>query len=138
MARIKIDMPAKLIAEIIIRVRITDINYGNHLGNDALVGILQEARVQWLTQLGYTELDVEGQGLIMSELAVAYRNESFYGDTLLVKIFVGEKTAVSFELFYHIFNQAAKEIAKAKTGMVCYNYAQKKVAPVPQKFLQLI
>ena len=102
MARIKINIPEKIIATVIIPVRITDINYGNHVGNDALVGIIHEARVQWLSQLGYTELNIEGTGLIMSDLAVEYKNESFYGDQLKVTISIGELTAVSFELFYSI------------------------------------
>ena len=138
MARIKITMPEKFVGELKIPVRITDINYGNHMGNDALVSILHEARIQWLAQLGYTELNVENTGLIMSDLAVEYKNESFYGDMLTIKLAVGEITSVSFELFYNIFNQHSKVIAKAKTGMVCYDYDAKKVTPVPQKFLEAI
>ncbi len=138
MARIKIDIPVKSIAEIRLPVRITDINYGNHLGNDALVSILHEARVHWLAQLGYTELNVENTGLIMSDLGIEYRNESFYGDQLTITIAIGDISSVSFELYYHVTNQHNKEIAKAKTGMVCYDYERKKVAPVPSKFLAII
>lgn len=138
MARIKIDIPENSIAQIILPVRITDINYGNHLGNDSLVSIVHEARVQWLKQHDYTELNVEGIGLIMSDLAVEYKSESFYGDQLTIKIAVGEITAVSFELYYHIFNQHKKEIAKAKTGMVCYDYEKKKMAAVPADFLRFV
>jgi len=138
MARIKIDIPAKSIAEIKLPVRITDINYGNHLGNDALVSILHEARVHWLAQLGYTELNVENTGLIMSDLGIEYKNESFYGDQLTITIAIGDISSVSFELYYHVINQHNKEIAKAKTGMVCYDYERKKVAPVPSKFLAII
>lgn len=138
MARIKIDIPQNIIAEIIIPVRITDINYGNHLGNDALISIIHEARMQWLAKHQYTELNIAGTGLIMSDLAVEYKAESFYGDVLNVKIGVAEISSVSFELYYHIFNQHNKEMAKAKTGMVCYDYGKKKVAPIPLKFLSII
>ena len=138
MARIKINIPEKIIASVIIPVRITDINYGNHAGNDALVGIIHEARVQWLSQLGYTELNIEGTGLILSDLAVEYKNESFYGDQLKVTIYIGELTTVSFELFYSIVNQGNKLIAKAKTGMVCFNYVNKKVVIVPEKLRVLL
>ena len=70
MARIKIVIPANTLAVVNIPVRITDINYGNHLGNDALISIVHEARVQWLKINNYTELQVDGVGLIMSDLAV--------------------------------------------------------------------
>jgi len=136
MARIKITMPGHTIASLIIPVRITDINYGNHLGNDALVSIIHEARVQWLTSNNYSELDIEGIGLIMSDLAVEYISESFYGDDLQIDIFSAELSKVSFELYYAVQttrNEKTILIAKAKTGMVCYDYGAKKVAPVPEK-----
>ena len=61
MPRIKIDLPEKFFdVEINIPVRITDINYGDHVGNDSLVGIIHEARMQFLQRYNFTELDIEG------------------------------------------------------------------------------
>jgi acyl-CoA thioester hydrolase len=137
MARIKIDIPEKMLAVAKLPVRITDINYGNHLGNDALVSFLHESRVQWLTSLTYSELNINGVGLIMSDLCVEYKGESFYGDHLSISLYAGEVTRVSFELYYTIINQENKLIAKAKTGMVCYNYELKKVVAIPQKLMEL-
>ena len=77
MARIKLDMPARLLATVHILVRISDINYGNHVGNDAFVSILHEARLQWLLQHGCTELNAGGSGLILSDLVVEFKQQSF-------------------------------------------------------------
>ncbi|RYD71925.1 MAG: thioesterase [Sphingobacteriales bacterium] len=138
MARVKLIIPQQSIASVQIPVRITDINYGNHMGNDSLVSIIHEARVQWLAKYNYTELNIDGTGLIMSDLAVEYRAEVFYGDTLTVNISATEISSIGFELYYHIFNQHNKEIAKAKTGMVCYNYEVKKVAAVPAGLIRIL
>lgn len=138
MARVKITIPEKCLFDCTIPVRIADINYGQHLGNDALVSMLHEARVQWLQALNYSELNIEGAGLIMADLAVMYKNESFYGDLLLFKLYLGETSAVSFELVYEAINLQQKQIAIAKTGMVCFNYALKKVIELPLPFLQKI
>jgi acyl-CoA thioesterase FadM len=100
--------------------------------------MLHEARVQWLQALNYSELNIEGTGLIMADLAVMYKNESFYGDLLLFKLYLGETSAVSFELVYEVINLQQKQIAIAKTGMVCFNYALKKVSELPLPFLQKI
>ena len=54
MARIKIAVPPQFTFSTQIPVRITDINYGGHLGNDALLALLHEARVQFLRRYGYT------------------------------------------------------------------------------------
>ncbi len=137
MARIKIDLPEKIISVVNIPLRITDINYGNHLGNDALVGIIHEARVLWLHQMGYTEFDIEKKSIIMSDLAVKYLNESHYGDNLIISISIGEISSAGFEMYYHIEtkrNEQLITIAKAKTGIVFYNYPEKKVCTIPETF----
>ena len=133
MARVKIELPEKCIATFTIPVRITDVNYGNHLGNNSLVEIIHEARVQFLQQHNFTELDAGGTALIMSELIVEFKNESFYQDILEVKIFIGELSKVSFEIFYSISalrNNSSTIVANAKTSMVCFNYDEKKVHPM--------
>ena len=136
MPRLKLTLPTKIHFTTTIPVRITDINYGNHLGNDSLVSIVHEARVKWLASKKYTELNMAGASLIMADLAVEYKGESFYGDVLTINIYVGEITTVSFELFYEINtirNERNFLIAKAKTGMVCFNYKSKKVIPIPNE-----
>ena len=142
MPRIKLNFPDKNFdVSITIPVRITDINYGGHVGNDSLVSVIHEARMQFLQHHGYSEMDIEGTGLIMTDLAVEFKNESFYGDVLSIKMAAGDITGVSFELHYEFSTaRAGKEviIARAKTTMVCYNYAAKKVAPVPEKLKQLL
>jgi acyl-CoA thioester hydrolase len=94
--------------------------------------------VQWLKKLQYSELNIGGAGLIMSDLAVEYKHESFYGDELAVSIFTGEVTLTGFEIFYLVSNHLNTLIAKAKTGMVCYDYEKKKVTAIPEKFRELI
>ena len=141
MARIKLLIPEQKIFSTEIAVRITDLNYGNHVGNDAFVRILHEARVQWLTSKNYTELNIEGASLIMADLTVEYKGESFYGDLLIIEIAIGEISKAGFELYYIIYvNRNANNIliAKAKTGMVCYNYEEKKVRELPEKFVELL
>ncbi len=141
MGRVKLLIPEHKIFSTEIAVRITDINYGNHVGNDAFVRLIHEARVQWLARENYTELNIEGASLIMADLAVEYKGESFYGDILKIDISVGEISRAGFELYYQIQvnrNENRILIAKAKTGMVCYNYAEKKVRELPEKFSAIL
>ena len=141
MARIKLEIPEKILGTYIIPVRIADINYGNHVGNDAFVSIIHEARMQWLKQHNYTELKIENVGLIMSDLAIEFKSESFYGDVVEVKLGAGEMSRVGFELYYQLFVKRNDEtilLANAKTGMVCYDYDAKKVAPLPEKLKAIL
>ena len=141
MARIKIELPGKCIASFQIPVRITDINYGNHLGNDSLVAIIHEARMQFLHQHNYTEMDVAGTSLIMNDLLVEFKSEAFYKDILEVSLFTGEIFKVGFELFYSLYatrGQSSILIAKAKTGMVCFDYKEKKLMQVPGELKKIL
>jgi len=135
MSRIKIECPEIIIAEVKLRIRIGDINYGNHVGNDAFVALIHEARLQWLQQNDYTELDIEGTGLIMSDLAFEFKNEAFYGEEICIRIGGGEISKVGFELYYEMITQRkgnAVMLAKAKTGMVCYDYNLKRMTNLPE------
>ncbi len=138
MARVKINFPEKECKSYTIAVRITDVNYGNHVGNDAIVSIMHEARMQWLTSHGYSELKVGGASLIMADLAVEYKNESFYGDVLSVEICADEISAVSFQIYYNMSNADGKLIALAKTGMVCFDYDARKVKAIPAEFKKFL
>jgi acyl-CoA thioester hydrolase len=141
MARIKIELPEKCVAKFVIPVRITDINYGNHVGNDSLVAIIHEARMQFFSQYNFTELHIAGTSLIMNELVVEFKSEAFYKDNIEIKIFAGEISRVGFELYYCLSvtrNDVSIVIANAKTGMVCFNYKEKKVGMVPDELKKKI
>jgi YbgC/YbaW family acyl-CoA thioester hydrolase len=134
-------LPAQFAASFSIPVRISDINYGNHVGNDAIVSIIHEARMQFLKKHGYTELDIEGAGLIMADIAIEFKKETFYPEVIEVKIAFDEITKISFAIFYSlqvIRENVIVEIAKAKTGMVCYDYESKKITSLPARFLSII
>lgn len=141
MARVKINIPENIISVITIPVRINDINYGNHVGNDAFVSIIHEARVQWLRQHNFTELHIDGIGVIMSDLEIEFKKESFYPDIIEVQLSVGEISRVGFELYYQLFtkrNDTQVMLVNAKTGMVCYDYVNKKVAPIPPNLKKIL
>ncbi|HMO63262.1 MAG TPA: thioesterase family protein [Ferruginibacter sp.] len=138
----KIEIPAtNALAQIIIPVRISDINYGNHVGNDAFVSLIHEARVQWLAANNYSELDAGGAGMIMSSLAIEFKKEAFYGDTIQVELYAGAINGARFEIYYRM--QALRQgnpviIALAFTGMVSFDYARKRPVPVSSKLMQLL
>lgn len=131
MARIKLNLPSKYVFSTQLPVRITDLNYGNHLANDKLLSILHEARVLFLANFGYTELDCAGKGLIMGDVAIEYKNEAFYGDLLTIHMVAGDFTRVGFDLYY-LVETDNKLIAKAKTGMVTFDYDKRAVVEVPE------
>lgn len=140
MARVKLNFPSKkpiFIAQI--PLRITDMNYGNHLGNDAVLSIIHDARMQFLVSLGYTELEIGGCGMIMADVMIAYKSEGYYGDLLRVELFADEISSRSFDFMYRLTTVRKGitiDIVHAKTGMVCYDYTLAKVCQMPDHFLK--
>jgi acyl-CoA thioesterase FadM len=134
MARIKVALPDTFSCVTEIPVRITDLNYGGHLGNDALLGILHEARVYFLRSLGMdNDYDpVSKLGLIMVDVAIEYKGEAFHGDVLRIQMAAADPNKYGFDVVYHVHNQAGKEIARAKTGMLCFDYNIRKLRLLPE------
>lgn len=139
MARIKIEFPQSFSFSCQIPVRITDINYGGHAGNDTVLSIIHEARMQFLKSIGYTEMEFAGVGMIMSDVAIEFKNELFYGDIVIASVVAGEISKIGFDLLYKLetLRPANGErkvlIATAKTGMICYDYEKKKIVSVPDE-----
>lgn len=135
MARIKLEVPSTFHFKTQIQVRVTDLNYGGHLGNDALLSLMHESRIQFLKTFGYTEMDVDGVGLIMSDVAVQYKAEAFVGDILSFEMTAYDFSVTSFDIFYYITRSSDKKvIALAKSNMVCFDYVNRKMKDVPERF----
>lgn len=138
MARIQIDLPDQFIFSTTLPVRVSDLNYGAHVGNDAILTIMQEARVIFYRQLGFRdEVSFEGSvGQIIADAAIQYKSESFLGDVLSIHIAVGDFNKYGFDMYYRIDNQTTgKEVARGKTGIVCFDYDRHKVASIPAVLL---
>jgi acyl-CoA thioester hydrolase len=134
MPRIKIDLPVSFSFSTALTVRITDLNYGSHVGNDKVLSFLHEARMSYLHSLGYTELNMEGVGLIMADAALIFKNEMYYGEELLISLQPVEYSKVGFDLIYKIEKKSGPSlilVALAKTAMICYDYTLKKVVSLP-------
>jgi acyl-CoA thioesterase FadM len=139
MARIKIELPEKFIYSTEIPIRISDINYGGHLGNDSVLSLAHEARIRFFNQHGFKEKDVGGAGIIMADAAVQYNAEGFYGDVLIIELGIRDITKTGCDIIYHIRNKkTGKSVAIVKTGIVFFDYQKRKVVTIPEEFLAAI
>ncbi len=134
MARIIINLPQKIFFTTEIAVRITDLNYGGHVGNDSVLSIIHEARVRFLKSIGFENeaQGPDGTGIIMGDAAIIYKGEIFYGDRLKIDIGAGDFTRVGFDLYYQFTSvESRKEVVRAKTGIICFDYHSRRIVTVP-------
>lgn len=138
MARIKLHIPEKLPFATQIAVRISDLNYGNHLSNDVYLSYMHEVRMQFFAHYGYTEMNLAGVSVIMGDTAIVYKQECFYGDVLTIEAGAAEFGPRSFDLYYRFSKKAdGSLVCEAKTGMVCFDYTARKTVEVPEDFRRL-
>jgi acyl-CoA thioester hydrolase len=135
MARIKLELPEKFDFTTDIQVCINNINYGGHLGNDSLLSLIHEARIRFLKNYGFTESDIGATGIIMVDTAIIYRSESFHGDVLTFAVAVSDVGKVGCDFYFRVTNKKTrKEVAYAKTGVVFFDYDERKVVNTPDVF----
>ena len=135
MPRIKIDLPETFSFTTSFAVRITDLNYGNHVGNDKVLSFLHEARMRFLTSLGYSEFNLEGVSLIMADAALIFKTEMYFGEEVLISMRAVEFSRAGFDLMYKIEKKTEGKwitAAAAKTTMICYDYRLKKIMALPE------
>lgn len=138
MSRTKLRLPTDFSFSTEVPVRVSDVNYGGHLGNDRVLALIHEARVRFLNHYGFTELDVDGTGTIMTDAVIIYKSEAFYGDLLKIEVAADNFHKYGCDLFYRLTKRSnGREIARAKTGITFFDYEKRKIAPMPQKFQQL-
>lgn len=135
MGRVKLELPEQFGFSTEIAIRIGDVNYGGHLGNDTVLALAHEARVQFLKFYGFKEMDAGGAGFIIVDAVVVYRSQGFYGQTAKIEVTVGEFSRVGCDFFYRLCDkESGREMVRAKTGIVFFDYKRQEVVAVPKLF----
>jgi 4-hydroxybenzoyl-CoA thioesterase len=136
MPRIKIDLPERFIFSTEVPIYINHINYGNHLDNSALISLVSEARVRFFKALGYSELDVEGVGIVVADVAAQYRSEAFHGETMVIEMAADDFNKYGCDLVWRLSDKASgREVARGKHGIMFFDYAVRKPTAAPEAFV---
>ena len=122
-----------------LQVRVSDLNYGNHLGNDAILSYFHEIRVQWLSHNQLSEQDVGGCGLIMTGANIDYLKQGHLHRKLTLSLSVSNICKARFSLGYKLKEQkTGHPIATGETHMGCFDYQLQKPARMPTVFAELL
>lgn len=137
MARVSIEIPDQFNFSIELPVFIGHINRGDHLGNDALIGFLNEARIHFMAAHGVDEYQQHGHMFINADLAVVYKSEGRYGDTLKIEVAVSAFHKYGCDVVYRITEaETGREIAIAKTAHLVFDPVAGKPVLAPPSLKQ--
>lgn len=140
MPRVEIELPERFLFRTELPLRIDDINYGGHLGNDAVLSLVHEARVRFFREHGWRELAIEGTvGIILVDAALMYRAEGTYGMTLAIEVAAADVRSRGCDLLYRLADASTgQEIARAKTGVAFFDYTSRRVVSMPRSFRSVV
>tara|TARA_B110000858_G_scaffold123333_1_gene140644 strand:- start:32537 stop:32980 length:444 start_codon:yes stop_codon:yes gene_type:complete len=139
MPRVKVIPPDQFLFSMERRIGISDVNYAKHLDSIAMVKILHEARLQFLANLGFTESNIFGLGMVLTDLAVEYRSESFANDMLVIEVGVSGFNRYGFDIGLQVTNSALETVAcNAKMGVVFFDFDKHQITDVPAAFKALL
>ena len=137
MTRIHIELPEQLPFATEITLYLSHMNYGGHLDNALLLTVVSEARARFFQALGYSELNVEGVGIIVADAALQYRSEAFHGEVMVVRMGAADFGRKGCDLLWRMNERASqREVARGKTGIVFFDYATRQSALVPPAFCE--
>jgi acyl-CoA thioesterase FadM len=136
MARLHLDFPEdQYYYTSLLTVRVTDINAGNHLGNDSMISMISEARARFLFEFGVAETERDGTGIIVTDLATTYRAEAHARDQLLFEVGVMDFNKYGGDIIFRITRPKDKKlVAMAKQGFVFFNYKTSQVVAMSEDF----
>ncbi|PFG10851.1 MULTISPECIES: thioesterase family protein [unclassified Marinobacter] len=136
MARIKLEFPEQVFCfQTRLAVRSTDLNGANHLGNDALISMLSEARVQLLSHHGIDEVGHNGLGILVTDLATVYQAETYYPETLVFDVGITDFNRYGGDFVFRVTRERdGAAVAQAKYGFVFFDYGETQVTPMPDSF----
>ena len=139
MPRVKVSSPDQFLFSMERCVGISDVNYAKHLDSVAMVRILHEARLQFLASLGFTEGNIFGLGMVVTDLAVEYRSESFANDLLIIDVGASGFNRYGFDIGLQVTNSALETVVcNAKMGVVFFDFDKHQMTQVPPVFRSIL
>lgn len=137
MARVALTLPEHLPFSTEIALLRGHINAGNHLGNDALVGLLNEVRGRLLANCGEREGGRDdGLVVVNADMAVRYISEAHYGETLRFAAAFSDFHRCGFDIVYRVSETVSgRLVAEAKTAHLLMSPALGKAVDLPPDML---
>jgi acyl-CoA thioester hydrolase len=137
--RVKIDFPDEFIFSITLQVRLCDLATGLHLANHILISYLNETLTLFLKSNGHPDYEIDGVKFINGDVAIIFKSEALYGDLLKIDLAFGPLSEHCCNAFFYVTNEkSGKVVAEARMAMFFFDFANRKVTNVPEKFKTIV
>jgi acyl-CoA thioester hydrolase len=132
MSRVRIQMPESYAFETFRTLRVSDLNYGNHLGLDHLLALIHDVRFEYMG----LEVGIENTFITIVDAQVSLLGEGLHGDRLKFSMRFGNFKRSLCALYCKVENQTKDELlAHVKTHLVFRCMQTRKPCAIPRSFL---
>jgi acyl-CoA thioester hydrolase len=137
--RITIPGERKLVHEMVAPIRWGDMDAYGHVNNTIYFRYMEQARVEWITSLGYQVAPGRESMLMMNGFCNFYKQLSYPGD-LILKTSIGAIGRTSMDVYTSmaLTTEPDEEVAIGGATMVWVDLTTNKSAPWPDHILQKI
>ncbi|RLC61545.1 MAG: acyl-CoA thioesterase [Chloroflexota bacterium] len=121
-----------------LEVRWRDLDALGHVNNAVYFTYLEQARFQYLRELGLIPSDPFGIGMILAEARCQFKSPLELGERVTIHTRVSELRNSSFIFEYRIEGEDGRVAATARSVQVCYDYQNQHSIPIPDKWREAI
>ena len=137
MKKLIIEIPLTVWHRCNFQIKEEDINESDHMGNERILHHANLVRYNFFESLNLLPPDEE-HGFIIVNHSIVYKSEGFLGDTVVCEAGVTNPTECSFDLIFHFIKSSAqKTLAVVRSGLVYFDYQNRKIRHLPDKYLSL-
>jgi acyl-CoA thioester hydrolase len=111
------------------RVRFRDVDAMGHVNNAVLATYVEQARIEYLRHLGVLDGPLF-MGMILARLEIDFLAPTQPGGEVEIGVRASRSGNKSFQLDYEL-RQDEREVARASTVLVAYDYEQARSMPLP-------
>ena len=120
-----------------IPIRYDDIDAQRHLNNVAYFVFMQQARLEYLREVGlWSGADFQAVGMILREATCSYLAPAYLGETVKVWTRVSYLGNKSFRFEYRL--QTGRDVAWGHSAQVCYDWMQGQSISMPDEWREAI
>ena len=100
---------------------------------------LEEARLDWLEQLGISFADLEKRGVVSPVMAVEcrYKRPVFYGDTVKIETKLANYNGKTFDFIYTLYNAKNEKAVAEGRSTHCFTNLEGRAAVVQELYPEL-
>lgn len=124
-----------------IEVRYGDLDPQGHVNNAKFLTYFEQARVQYLIELGLFTRDQSFMqiGMIIADIHITYFEPIYFGQNIKVGVHAAKFGNKSMTWEQNVVDEASgKELAKGEVVIVTYDYEEEKTISIPREWREKI